>query len=233
MRQKNKLTQLNVAEQLRITPQAVSKWERCESMPDITLLPEIAKIYDITVEDILTAGEDRDSNDFANLMQVLNTFVDERIFEKVRREFEKAKNVQELSIPMDLFMALNVQQKDILLELLLHMEGYEVVIDDCLQYLNMSQREKLIRCVAEKGDYEVLEMLIPFMTRAIRTEVVILLLEQEKFEFLEEMLLFLNYEQKELIIRYFIEHKLDFEILEGFLPFFNKGLRKLIAEWRN
>ena len=57
IRLKNNLTQLNAAEKLGITPQAVSKWERGESMPDITFLPEIAGMYGITVEEILSAGQ--------------------------------------------------------------------------------------------------------------------------------------------------------------------------------
>ncbi len=227
---KNNLTQLNVAEKLNLTPQAISKWERCESMPDITLLPEIAEIYSITVEDILTAGTTGQSNDFSDIMQALNTFVDEKIFAKILYEFEKAKNVQELSIPLDIFMALNGRQKDILLEILLNMDRYWVVIDDILPYLNMAQRIKLIRRVAEKGDYETLEMLIPFVTRDIRTEIVILLLERKKFDFLEEMLLFLNRKQKDLIIHYFIDNGLDYEILESFMPFFDKAQRQLISE---
>lgn len=231
-RLKNNLTQLNVAEKLNITPQAVSKWERCESMPDITLLPEIARMYNITVEDILTAGTAWEDSDFTDIMQVLNTFVDERIFGKVLQEFERAKSVQELSIPIDIFMALNGQQKDILLEYLLNMEDYGVVVDDIMQYLNMAQQAGLIRRVAENADYEILETLIPFMTRDIRTEIVLLLLRHGKLDFLEEMLLFLNHTQKDLIIHYFMDHRLDFEALENFLPFFNGEQHKLITDWR-
>lgn len=232
MRLKNNLTQLNVADRLGLTPQAISKWERCESMPDITLLPELAKIYGITVEDILTAGIKGPDIDLADIMQTLNTFVDERIFERVLKEFKQTKSIQELTIPLDIFMALNIKQKDILLELLLNMDGYGIVIDDIMQYLNIAQRTKVIRHVAENEDYEMLEMLIPFMTRLIRNEIVTLLLERRKFDFLEEMLLFLNHEQKDMIIRYCFNYNLNLEVLENFLPVFDREQRRLINEWK-
>ena len=47
------LTQEDVAEFLRITPQSVSKWERGESYPDITLLPALANIFETSVDLLL------------------------------------------------------------------------------------------------------------------------------------------------------------------------------------
>lgn len=47
------LTQEDVAELLGITPQSVSKWERGESYPDITLLPALANIFETSVDLLL------------------------------------------------------------------------------------------------------------------------------------------------------------------------------------
>ena len=47
------LTQEDVAEFLGITPQSVSKWERGECYPDITLLPAIANIFETSVDLLL------------------------------------------------------------------------------------------------------------------------------------------------------------------------------------
>ena len=44
------LTQEDVAGYLGITPQSVSKWERGESYPDITLLPALANIFETSID---------------------------------------------------------------------------------------------------------------------------------------------------------------------------------------
>lgn len=44
------LTQEDVAECLGLTPQSVSKWERGESYPDITLLPALANIFETSID---------------------------------------------------------------------------------------------------------------------------------------------------------------------------------------
>ncbi len=47
------LTQDQLAEQLGITAQAVSKWENDQSCPDITMLPKLADIFGITTDELL------------------------------------------------------------------------------------------------------------------------------------------------------------------------------------
>lgn len=46
-RKSKKLSQADLATQVSISPQAVGKWERGESMPDITMLNKIAKILGV------------------------------------------------------------------------------------------------------------------------------------------------------------------------------------------
>ena len=57
LRQKNNSTQDDLALFLGISSQAVSKWERNEGYPDITLLPKIAGYFHISVDELLGVDE--------------------------------------------------------------------------------------------------------------------------------------------------------------------------------
>lgn len=51
------LTQDQLAEQLGVTAQAVSKWENDQSCPDITMLPKLAERFGISVDALLGCDE--------------------------------------------------------------------------------------------------------------------------------------------------------------------------------
>ena len=57
LRKRKGLTQNELGERIGVSFQAVSKWERGETLPDITLLPDLAKILETTVDFILLGGE--------------------------------------------------------------------------------------------------------------------------------------------------------------------------------
>lgn len=54
LRKEKGMTQQELAEQLGITDKAVSKWERNLSCPDIAILPQVAEILGVTVDDLLS-----------------------------------------------------------------------------------------------------------------------------------------------------------------------------------
>ncbi len=51
------LTQEQLAQAIRISPQAVSKWERGDGYPDITLLPKIANYFQMSVDELIGNDE--------------------------------------------------------------------------------------------------------------------------------------------------------------------------------
>lgn len=53
LRKRNGLTQEQVAERLNVSNRTVSRWETGTNMPDISLLIEIAKIYDVSIPELI------------------------------------------------------------------------------------------------------------------------------------------------------------------------------------
>lgn len=51
------ITQNELGERIGVTFQAVSKWERGETLPDISSLPALADILETTIDNILFGGE--------------------------------------------------------------------------------------------------------------------------------------------------------------------------------
>lgn len=52
-RKKMGMTQEEVAEAVFVSPQSVSKWERGETMPDIELLPALAKLFSTSIDALI------------------------------------------------------------------------------------------------------------------------------------------------------------------------------------
>ena len=62
IRRKNKLTQKDLADKLGVTFQAVSKWENGKNVPDISLLREMSKLFEVNLDDIID-GEIREKKE--------------------------------------------------------------------------------------------------------------------------------------------------------------------------
>lgn len=53
MRKEKGMTQMEMADKMGVSYQAVSNWERGETMPDISKLPELAEIFEVSIDHIL------------------------------------------------------------------------------------------------------------------------------------------------------------------------------------
>ena len=92
LRREKELTQDALAEVLRVSPQAVSKWENDQTCPDISLLPKLAQDLGVTVDELLSGKQEaaplvqvvpeQQRKDISAMM--LRVVVDSRDGDKVR-----------------------------------------------------------------------------------------------------------------------------------------------------
>lgn len=69
LREKNKLTQAELAEKLNVSDKTVSKWETAKGYPDITLLEPIANVFTVSITELLSGNAISNMNVSANMMR--------------------------------------------------------------------------------------------------------------------------------------------------------------------
>lgn len=57
LRKERGLTQAELGERLGVSFQAVSKWERGETLPDTAVLPDLAAVLETSVDELLSGGD--------------------------------------------------------------------------------------------------------------------------------------------------------------------------------
>lgn len=174
-RQNKNLTQEALAGKLGVTPQALSKWERGISLPDVSMLADIARVLEISVDWLLgveqQSGRNADDdmqreigNNLRNSLepvelifgkQLIQLFLDNRFSDKIfgLRKLLSTRGVlmpivrlrDEMMLGEREFMVLGYQN-------VLYSETVEVVDENTLDYMI----QKLGDCVWEKY-YEIID----------------------------------------------------------------------------
>lgn len=85
LRLEQNLTQENFADFIGVSFQTISKWERGDTYPDITMLPDIAKFFGVSVDNLL--GYDEVENE-----ERIQKFIKE--IDNLKKESEKTEIIQ-------------------------------------------------------------------------------------------------------------------------------------------
>lgn len=96
-----KYTQEQVAEMLAVSAQSVSRWECGNTLPDVMLLPEIAKVYGVTVDDLYKEDMPAYRNYALRLLAVYELTGKTEDFITAEREFQQLMETKEYT-PDDL-----------------------------------------------------------------------------------------------------------------------------------
>ena len=69
LRENKKMTQEELAQQIHVSSKAVSKWETGQGFPDISLLEPLAEALGISVIELLSGEDIRNSNPHSNILR--------------------------------------------------------------------------------------------------------------------------------------------------------------------
>ena len=95
-RKEMNLTQADLAEAFGITEGAVSKWESGNTVPDISILMDLADFFDISVDTLL--GYSISSKSIDSITDKLKKLLDEGEYDEAIKASESAKNWSIISV---------------------------------------------------------------------------------------------------------------------------------------
>jgi transcriptional regulator with XRE-family HTH domain len=86
LREETGLTQSELADELSVTPQSVSRWEKGLAYPDIEKLPSLSKLFDVTIDELMGNGKSKLHTITQELAKVRNRLYENPV-ESVRKEY--------------------------------------------------------------------------------------------------------------------------------------------------
>lgn len=97
-RSAKKYTQEDVAQKLCVSAQAVSRWECGTTLPDVLLLPEIAELYGVMIDDLFKKQSVAYDNYAQRLSALYEISKDPEDFLRCRLEYQKLMRSGEMSM---------------------------------------------------------------------------------------------------------------------------------------
>jgi len=214
LRKRSDMTQSELGDRLGVTRQAVSKYEVGTSFPDLSMLASIAAIFDVSVDDLIAAGEPTDG--------------ERRILGNLARGKEsEADNMEDVENLAPLLRPSTLEKiSDKLLA-----QGVDITkIVELSKYLDDAGTADMIRNASfdsldGKTETELMEHLIPLLDEKSKTALFGKVLEGElDWHYLKAMMPYITY----------LGSQIESAYVEGVFPrgLPHRAIPPLRAEWQ-
>jgi len=152
LRKECNMTQLELADKMGISFQAVSNWERGNSMPDISKLPELAELFGVTIDQIL--GEHSEIIESAVKGDIKESFENNTV------TIEEIKSIAPILKPHQV-------------EEIVENEKFGDIeeIEDLLPFVGKDIVNKIALKMADNREYDNLDIVIPFAGQNIKDDI--------------------------------------------------------------
>ncbi len=162
-RRRLEMTQEDVANALGVAPQTVSKWERAETCPDITLLPALAHLFEVSTDQLLGMDELREQHRIGIVYTQSRERLREKDWQGAIEGYEQALRTwpNDAGILTDLAMALalageaaQLARAEALCEMVIQMPGHVKLQHTaraalCYIHAKSGKTEKAFQCAKE------------------------------------------------------------------------------------
>lgn len=254
LRKNNNMTQSEVADQLGISYQAVSKWEREESLPDITLLPQIADLFHVSIDDLVRGKKTSEKVHIINqedkLDQTIDAVIDSQInnvTNLVNQAFiEGIPSADELSERITNYftqhfaskfetLAPFMKPKEIRKTVVESEANFNDVSEKTYEYLDQETISILLDSIEEIDASMIskFEDLLPHCNNANKDRIVELLSESEFDDYdLEDFIVFLNNSQKYVLLEHYYKELTSDKMdqIEDLFPLIHDESKQLLVE---
>jgi transcriptional regulator with XRE-family HTH domain len=154
LRKERDIPQSKLADTLNVTRQAVSKWERGEGFPDITLLCSLAEVFGTSVDALINAGE-ASGNEAAILTSVTQN-------QEIAKEVFEDKNVIQDIINIAPYLKVST-----LSSMAEQLAKHNINISKIIELSEFMNDESIVKLFENSNletlDDKLLEKLIPFL----------------------------------------------------------------------
>lgn len=210
------MTQMELADSMGVSVQAVSNWERGNSMPDISKLGELASLFHCSIDELL--GESRNT-------QVLARILEEKDEELAAAdiELEDMKEVAPLLKPNQMEHMLDACVK----------KQATISLEDIIPlapFLSEKYLGELVEMADGEGDFDNLIGLIPFLPTENVEKMAQKLLERETPD-MDQVIAMAPFLSKEFLDQIIvgIDLEANFEDVMGLMPFISESAMEKLA----
>lgn len=208
-RKAHNMTQMELADKMNISFQAVSNWERGNSMPDISKLPELAQLFDVTIDELL--GEKS---------ELLESAVNDNINEYLKSNTVKTEEFKQIA------PVLKPEQADTIFENANPPLDLSEVAD-ILPFVSRNIVNELALKAAKAGNYSNLDEIAPFVDSSVINGIATKMIAEERN--IGDIAPFVNRDIiGELALSSYEKHGLS--SLDDYAPFIPKAILQNIAE---